>query len=65
MIGHNRLRMGTLYKYNLTYCKIEDERQIRSGELNQQPCAQQVRFVAALVSSNSSGLILPASGALV
>ena len=35
------------------------------GESNPWPCAPQVRFVAAHASSCSSGLVLPASSALV
>ena len=51
-------------KYN-NYREIESESKTPSRESNLRPCAPQARFDAALASSNSSGLILPASGAQV
>ena len=51
-------------RYN-HYREIESESKTPSRESNLRPCAPQARFDAALASSNSSGLILPASGAQV
>ena len=59
-ISHFRSR--TLYNH---YREIESESKTPSRESNLPPCAPQARFGAALASSNSSGLIHLASGALV
>ena len=59
MIGCNRHRMGT--GINLHYCEIEGKRRMPSREI--EPATLRSAVFDAL--SDSSGLILLASGALV
>ena len=63
--ARNRHRMGTRILHSSLPRDWRRKGERPLGDSNPRPCAPQVRFVATLASSGSSGLVFPASGALV